>query len=117
DGADEDECVVGGPDALSAGIAASSTATCSCGPTTAAVKRPKKSSAIFRATPSIKRAPTCARRPPTCACERYTRRVPALSVSRSTCAPPLPKPAAPPDPSKVIEYDCGGCKSVSTILP
>src|SRR5258706_9565062 len=87
------------------------------GPVTAAVKCPKKSSAIFFATPLISRAPTCASRPPTCACARYTSRVPAPSVCSPTCAPPLPKPAAPPEPSNVSEYDSGAFRSVSVSLP
>src|SRR6266403_1403857 len=45
-------------------LAGSAATACGCSGATAAAKRPKKSFAILRATPSISREPTCASLPP-----------------------------------------------------
>ena len=52
---------VGGPSAVCAAAGAG------CSGAITAAKCPKKSFAILRATPSIRREPTCASLPPTCA--------------------------------------------------
>ena len=43
--------------------------------------------------------------------------MPAPAVASDTLAVPLPKPAAPPWPSKESEYELGGSRSASSSLP
>ena len=67
-----------------------------------ASKALKKSSVILPAAASIRREPTCAILPPTWARALYLSRVPVPSGVSATSAEPLPKPATPPWPSKLM---------------
>src|SRR5271168_1901458 len=68
----------------------------------AAAKLVKNLSAIFLATPSIRREPSWAILPPTVASTSYRSSVPPGASASDTFAPPLAKPAMPPSPSPLM---------------